>query len=280
MAKEWTREAPRSLDAVSALIQFAGILAADTLVEDAFIEGGCPSSPETDALHQVVALSHAAAWLHGQQMHEWTKRLRRTDTEPSPAARGEREIAVNSDDDAELLAAERELAAFRGTRLETKPGASFSEVTAVENARSAELNRLMDKIAHIPPKTAIGAAVKLRVLTDKDLGITDGGAEAEEESLRQVHAFVEGLATAPPARPPAAGRALARSDYDLRAQGDLEDALTNVKRLAETLMHLSTSNHVNYLGVGLLDHYREAHDAFCRVFRLGEYRDADKGGAI
>lgn len=72
---EWVYESPSTIDAVLALIEFAGVVAADKLVGEVLRESG-PVSDEKDALHQTIALSAAAEWINNLATHEWLDRRR------------------------------------------------------------------------------------------------------------------------------------------------------------------------------------------------------------
>src|SRR5438477_360042 len=58
--EEWLVENPASPDAAAALVEFAGILAADRLVGEVMRN---PVNDERDAYHQSVALASVAGWL-------------------------------------------------------------------------------------------------------------------------------------------------------------------------------------------------------------------------
>jgi hypothetical protein len=65
------------------------------------------------------------------------------------------------------------------------------------------------------------------------------------------------------------------SKPDLRAQNDLEYALSDIRGVAEVLMKLGVENDVaGYLGGQLKVHYDTAIDAFRRAFKLDQYREA------
>jgi hypothetical protein len=53
---------------------------------------------------------------------------------------------------------------------------------------------VVDTISYTAPLTVAGAAAKLRLLCDENIGILAGHSKADEASLRQVLAFVEALA--------------------------------------------------------------------------------------
>jgi hypothetical protein len=71
---EWVFEPPASTDAVLALVEFAGVVAADKLVGEAVRESG--PCDEKDALHQVIALNAVGEWLQQVSTHEWLDRRR------------------------------------------------------------------------------------------------------------------------------------------------------------------------------------------------------------
>src|SRR4051812_18868737 len=53
--EEWIGERPSTTEAVLALTEFVGVIAADKLVGEAVRDGG-PISQEKDALHQIIAI--------------------------------------------------------------------------------------------------------------------------------------------------------------------------------------------------------------------------------
>jgi hypothetical protein len=59
------------------------------------------------------------------------------------------------------------------------------------DALSDRIWLIADKISLTPPGTLIGAAVKLRLLADEDIGLLAGDSEADRVSLRQVRDFIE-----------------------------------------------------------------------------------------
>jgi hypothetical protein len=66
-------EAPDSADAVLALVEFAGILAADRLIGELLLT---PVNDERDAYHQALALANAAGWLNKQTLSEFAEQQR------------------------------------------------------------------------------------------------------------------------------------------------------------------------------------------------------------
>jgi hypothetical protein len=70
---EWVPESPSTTDAVLALIEFAGVIAADKFAGEAMRESG-PVSEEKDALHQTIALNAAAEWINNLAQHDWLAR--------------------------------------------------------------------------------------------------------------------------------------------------------------------------------------------------------------
>jgi hypothetical protein len=80
-------------------------------------------------------------------------------------------------DDAELMEAERRLAEFR----------------AHPPWRGEDVWPLYDMISNTEPRTLAGAAVKLRLMADQDIGILGGNCGAADEvSLLQVGRFRRG----------------------------------------------------------------------------------------
>jgi hypothetical protein len=62
---------------------------------------------------------------------------------------------------------------------------------------------------------------------------------------------------------------------NLDAKRDLERALSDVGGVAEVLMELGVENDVaGYLGGALKEHYNTAMDAFRRIYRLDQYKEA------
>jgi hypothetical protein len=62
---------------------------------------------------------------------------------------------------------------------------------------------------------------------------------------------------------------------DCGAQGDLERALSDVGGVAEVLMELGAQDDVaGYLGGMLKEHYDAAMDAFRRIYKLDQYKEA------
>jgi hypothetical protein len=70
---EWVSQRPETADAVLALTEFVGVVAADKLVGEALRESG-PVSDEKDALHQVIAINAIGDWLAGRALREWGDR--------------------------------------------------------------------------------------------------------------------------------------------------------------------------------------------------------------
>ena len=66
-------EAPDSADAVLALVEFAGILAADRLIAEITLQ---PVNDERDAYHQALALANAAGWLNRRALNELAEQQR------------------------------------------------------------------------------------------------------------------------------------------------------------------------------------------------------------
>jgi hypothetical protein len=70
---EWVSQRPDTMDAVLALTEFVGVIAADKLVGEALRESG-PVSDERDALHQIIAISAIGEWLNCLAQREWLDR--------------------------------------------------------------------------------------------------------------------------------------------------------------------------------------------------------------
>ena len=66
-------EAPHSADAALALVEFAGILAADRLIAEITLQ---PVNDERDAYHQALALANAAGWLNRRALNELAEQQR------------------------------------------------------------------------------------------------------------------------------------------------------------------------------------------------------------
>ena len=65
---------------------------------------------------------------------------------------------------------------------------------------------------------------------------------------------------------------------DDEARFTLENSLTHICGAAHVILALATADSVeadelSYLGARLLEHEETAHDAFCRIFKLSEYRE-------
>ena len=61
--------------AALALVEFAGVISADKLLEEIGDEGP-PVAPEVDALHQLVALTGASRWLNERVIAEYVEKQR------------------------------------------------------------------------------------------------------------------------------------------------------------------------------------------------------------
>jgi len=60
----------------------------------------------------------------------------------------------------------------------------------------------------------------------------------------------------------------------------LENALTHIFGVAHVIMALATADSVeadelSYMGARLLEHEQTAQDAFCRIFKIGDYREQE-----
>jgi hypothetical protein len=84
--------------------------------------------------------------------------------------------------DAEMLAAERELAERR--KAKSKP----------DDDAADPLFEIYDQIMMSEPRSLVGTAVKLRVLLDPDIGIASGLSPNDVPALRQILAVIEGQA--------------------------------------------------------------------------------------
>jgi hypothetical protein len=67
-------ETPGTPSAVSALVTFASVLAADRFIGEAL---RAPVDDEKDAFHQLIALSHVGAWVNGKAMGDYFERVKR-----------------------------------------------------------------------------------------------------------------------------------------------------------------------------------------------------------
>jgi hypothetical protein len=97
--------------------------------------------------------------------------------------------------DADFLAAEREIAEFRAEREALSP----SIITAADEERldkplSKRMWALYDQITVSPPVSLVSAAIKLRLLTDPELGLELNEGINDVASLRQVLGLVERIA--------------------------------------------------------------------------------------
>jgi hypothetical protein len=66
-------EAPHSADAALALVEFAGILAADRLIGEMLLN---PVDDERDAYHQARALANVAGWVNKLALEEFVEQER------------------------------------------------------------------------------------------------------------------------------------------------------------------------------------------------------------
>jgi hypothetical protein len=58
------------------------------------------------------------------------------------------------------------------------------------------------------------------------------------------------------------------------AQGDLENVLVAISGVADVLHAMGLhDNGIAYLSNQLTEHYRDAQDAFCRIYKLNQYRE-------
>jgi len=80
LVEEWIWEPVTTAAHAMALVQFANCIAADKLMARVGGEGG-PVSEETDALHQLIALSAAASWMMPHANREGMTRLRQEEAE-------------------------------------------------------------------------------------------------------------------------------------------------------------------------------------------------------
>jgi len=71
VANEALEESPDSTDAALALVEFAGVIAADRLTAGVMLE---PINDERDAYHQARALAEAAGWLNRVAIDELAKK--------------------------------------------------------------------------------------------------------------------------------------------------------------------------------------------------------------
>ncbi|MGA8549020.1 MAG: hypothetical protein WB678_02165 [Stellaceae bacterium] len=110
--------------------------------------------------------------------------------------------------DADLLAAEREIAALRAQSDAFRAAGDHQDHDELWN----QIWELEKKIAATPPTTLIGAAVKLRWLADPNLGIEAGPTDEDPDSIRQVLDLIEREAA--PAAIRSAGGAKPTADGD------------------------------------------------------------------
>jgi hypothetical protein len=94
--------------------------------------------------------------------------------------------------DADFLAAERELAKVRAEREALSPQINtIADEKRLDKPLTDRLWALYDQIAKSPPVSLSSAAVKLRLLTDPDIGIEQNEGENDLSSLRQVLTHIE-----------------------------------------------------------------------------------------
>jgi hypothetical protein len=98
--------------------------------------------------------------------------------------------------DTDFLAAERELAKVRAQREALSPQINtLADEKRLDKPLTDRLWALYDQIAKSPPVSLTSAAVKLRLLTDPDIGIEQNEGENDVASLRQVFELVERVAS-------------------------------------------------------------------------------------
>jgi hypothetical protein len=71
--EEWLWEPAETANATLALVEFAGVIAADKLLGEVLREGR-PVSDERDAFHQTIALAAVSGRLNEHSMKEWLDR--------------------------------------------------------------------------------------------------------------------------------------------------------------------------------------------------------------
>ena len=64
------------------------------------------------------------------------------------------------------------------------------------------------------------------------------------------------------------------------ARHDLENSLTHIFGVAHVILALATADSVeadelSYLGARLLEHEQTVQDAFCRIYKIGDYREQE-----
>jgi hypothetical protein len=83
---EWIGQTPGSTSAVLALVEFAGLLAADRAVGEVT---RAPVNEERDTHHQAIALAYVVNWLNSEEIAEYTAHLQeRTSAEGSSEISG------------------------------------------------------------------------------------------------------------------------------------------------------------------------------------------------
>lgn len=98
----------------------------------------------------------------------------------------DRAARLRRSDDAGLLVAEEELVRLLDESRDDPNGDSPEDT-----ARWDRIGELIELIQSTPPQSLAGCAVKLRFLTDEEVGLEFGDREDDVQSLRQVLAFIE-----------------------------------------------------------------------------------------
>ena len=196
---EWVRRPAESAHAALALVEFAGVLAADRLTSEV-LRDPLPGA-EMDAGDQAVALAAAAEWLNRGALREQGV-IRDEPTKPAMSEAETEELRARAaalvaeyeaplpEGDAGLIAAERRL-------IELKPRReALRDITdeIQEEISDPVFNAMCDldkRIATTPASTLAGAAVKLRRRLDPDFGMEGGDSDLDIPCLHQILAVIE-----------------------------------------------------------------------------------------
>jgi hypothetical protein len=187
MADAWVNEDPETLDAVIALIDFVGVIAADELTGEALRDGDVVSD-ETDALHTVIACGAASAFLNERAVREWLERRRAT-YGPSGVPPKRTEAA----NDAVGAASRGDPLATLGAEMDALE-ALAANVPSEADEISKKLVTLEDRAADLTPRSLGGAIVVLRVLVK--LAADHDWNDTMDRMADRLIACLQGIATA------------------------------------------------------------------------------------
>jgi hypothetical protein len=175
--REWLNESPNSVREAQAMVEFAGLLAADWLVGDVTLE---PVNQARDAFHQTIALSNVANWLNGLGMEEVVEE------QAGLLAGSDLGAAVDlfksAGRDADLLAL---ILAYRHRHAswnKAKPG------DGEPPAGYEGTGEILDKILATRPATPRGVLAVLDLISDLDLDQSLNWPAEAIEGLREIAA--------------------------------------------------------------------------------------------